>query len=55
MPTFLVSYSKHMTSARKILWYWGLNLGAFVHVKHTATELYPQPLIGLAPLYDRGQ
>lgn len=27
MPTFLVSYSKHMTSARKILWYWGLNLG----------------------------
>lgn len=55
MPTFLVSYSKHMTSARKSLVVLGFELGAFVHAKHTATELHSQPLIDLAPLYDMGQ
>lgn len=55
MPTFLISYSKHTTSAHKSFVVLGFEPGAFVCAEHTATELYPQPLIDLAPLYDMGQ
>lgn len=44
-----------MTSAIKSSVVSGFEFGGFVHAKHTDTELYPQPITDLVPLYDMGQ
>lgn len=46
-PSQKYRYVKTLENIFIFLWYWGLNQGLSMPVNHSATELYPQPLLFL--------